>query len=155
MATAQVVRRTATAYERLEHATGAADAVVLTVGGDTLRFLAVSAAPRRRRRPSPIVVAGVGAGEHDAFALSVEVWAMVHGLVDLHFGNPSFPRPHGEATRRRWIDRLGASVLFRPDQLPDVGEASVDLAAVAVRPGPRRPVEGHLGGRRKGPKPAG
>jgi len=35
---------------------------------------------------------------------------MVHGLVDLPFGNPTFPWPNREAIVDAWIERFRASV---------------------------------------------
>jgi AcrR family transcriptional regulator len=51
----------------------------------------------------------VGAGI-DAFAVATEIWTMMHGLVDLPFGNPTFPWPDRQGIADQWLDRFRASL---------------------------------------------
>ncbi len=46
----------------------------------------------------------------DAFAVATEIWATMHGLVDLPFGNPTFPWPDPVATADAWLARFRASL---------------------------------------------
>ena len=46
----------------------------------------------------------------EAFTVATEVWSMMHGLVDLPFGHPTFPWPDREAIADGWLDRFRDSL---------------------------------------------
>ena len=57
---------------------------------------------------------GPGGDGLDAFAVSTELWALMHGLVDLPFGNSTFPWGDVQRFVDAWLERFRAWVLLSP-----------------------------------------
>ena len=53
---------------------------------------------------------GPGGADLDGFTVATELWAMLHGLVDLPIGNPGFPWASDEAVNDAALARLRSSV---------------------------------------------
>lgn len=72
------------------------------------------------------LVAGPGGADLDAFTVAMELWAMLHGLVDLPFGNPAFPWPAPEVVNDTALARLRATVQPRAPRRARAGPSGTN-----------------------------